>query len=453
VDIAPYTEDLDLASVNTSEEFSAMLRTVHRRADKPSLRTLEALSRRGPAPLSKTVVSEMLKGTRFPRKAVVLAFLQACGIHGEQAGPWLRAWERIAERAAGLRAADPATIASDSSSEGDLAAGADAVEARLLREQVSQLSADNARLRMEVSASREAGIAGAVGPGGREEGRAVHSPPASRRELGVLLRALREERGITVEQAAARLLCSPGKVSRMESSFRSGTVRDVRDLCDLYGVTDGGRREHLMQLAQDSKDQGWRQSVSPGHIATYIGLENDAASIKPYHASVIPALLQTAGYARAVLRNGLYNLSPETIEQRLETRLARQRVLTRPSPPDYLAVIDEAVLRKLVGGPTVMREQLARMIEMSALSNVSFRVIPFSDGANVSTAGHFTILEFDGPVPSLVYSEGVTESLYMEKPGEVAAHRRAFEFLTAAALGEEDSVAFVERIIESMENR
>lgn len=479
VDVSPYTEDLDLASVNVPEELSALLRTVHLRADKPSLRTLEARSRHGATPLSKTVVSEMLRGTRFPRKAVMLAFLQACGIQGERAEPWLRAWERIAERTGGSHSPGPAAAGlgqpggvsaagagghrehsrgalgqlTVQGEEANLSQGSprtgDSAETRLLREQVSQLSADNERLRMQIVASAATAAEDVGRPSEEEDDHAAHSPPASRRELGVLLRGLRKERGITVEQAAERLLCSPGKINRMESSFRSGTVRDVRDLCDLYGVTKETQRRYLMQLARDSRQQGWRESYDTPQWSTYIGFQTDAAFIKLYHSAVVPGLIQTAEYSRALHQNSPYNLTSERIERLTEVRRIRQRILTRADPPIFWAIIDEAALYRSVGGSAAMRDQLTRIIEVSKLPNVIVQVLPFDAGAHPAMDSSFTILEFHEPVPAMVYAEGLSGFFYIEKPADVLKHQRIFETLSTAALNEEDSIQFITRMMRA----
>lgn len=478
MDGSPYTEDLQLASVDAWEALSALLRTVHVRADKPSLRVLEARSRHGATPLSKTVVSEMLRGTRFPRKAVMLAFLQACGIHDERVEPWLRAWERIAEQMAGPDSPDSPSAGSgqhsgdsDAGAEGDrrhsegafgqLTGPADegtppagglhpveSAETRRLREQVSRLSADNERLRMQIVASDAAATADATRPVDEADDRATHSPPASRRELGLLLRALREERGITVDLAAERLLCSPAKINRMESSFRSGTVRDVRDLCDLYGITRDAQRRHLMQLARDSRQQGWWQSYGAPEWSTYIGFESDAAFIKQFHSAVVPGVMQTAEYTRALHQNSPYNFTAERVEQLTEVRLIRQRILTRADPPNFWAILDEASLHRSVGGPAAMREQLTRIIEVSKLPNIILQVIPFDAGAHAAMDSSFTILEFKEPVPAMVYAEGLSGFFYIEKPADVVKHQRMFEILSATALSQQDSVQFISQLIK-----
>jgi transcriptional regulator with XRE-family HTH domain len=259
-----------------------------------------------------------------------------------------------------------------------------------------------------------------------------------------VLRALREDRGITVEQAAERLLCSPDKINRIESSFRSGTLRDVRDLCDLYGVTKEAQRRHLMQLARDSKQQGWWERYDG---SKYIGFENDASFIKLYHSAVVPGMMQTAEYTRALHQNSPYNFTPEKVEQVIEVRLIRQRILTRFDPPRFWAILDEATLRRSVGGPAAMRDQLTRIIEVSTLPNVTLQVIPFDAGAHPAIDTSFTILEFNEPVPAMVYSEGLPGFFYMEKPADVARSQRMFEILSRVSLNEEDSVQFIKRMI------
>lgn len=485
VDVSPYADDLDLAAVNGWEELSSLLRTVHLRADKPSLRTLEARSRHSETPLSKTVVSEMLRGTRFPRKAVMLAFLQACGIQGERVEPWLRAWERIAERTARRHDPGPALAGSAqhvgsssdgagevrkssrdaldqltgqadeiSPSEGALhiieSAETDSAETRLLRERVSQLSADNKRLRMRIVASEATAAGDVIRADEEADDAAAHSPLASRRELGVLLRALREQRGITVEQAAERLLCSSRKINQIESNFRSGTLRDVRDLCDLYDVTKETQRRHLMQLARNSKQQGWYESYNADpRWSPYIDFENVASLIKLYYSAILPGMMQTVQYFRALHQNSPHNFTAERVEQFTEVRLKRQRILTRPDPPRFWAILDEAALRRSVGGPTAMREQLSHIVQMSTLPNVTLQVIPFDAGAHPAMDTSFTILEFNEPVPAMVYVEGLPGFFYMERPADVAQSQRMFEILSTTSLNEADSVQFIAQMIRS----
>lgn len=269
----------------------------------------------------------------------MLAFLQACGLHDDRLEPWRRAWERIAVCEQGatpieVNAAAPAPGTEPDNSRSSITAD----ESSRLSDQVTELREENKKLRRQLAAS-SVGDARPSPADAQSTEREAASPAVRRRELGVLLHELRLEHGMTVEQVAEHLLCSPGKVSRMESGFRSGTVRDVRDLCGLYGVPER-QRDHLMLLARESKQQGWWQTYRQDNFETYIGLENGAASMKVYESAIIPGLLQTEAYARAMHHAGVPAISPERIEELVEVRLIRQRILTRPDPPSCLWIID-----------------------------------------------------------------------------------------------------------------
>jgi transcriptional regulator with XRE-family HTH domain len=438
VDDAPQTDDLDLAAVTGREVLLTLLQTVYLRADRPSLRALEARTRHGAVPLSKTVAAELLKGQRFPRKAVMLAFLQACGVQDDHLGPWQRAWERIAvlEAEAARRAQLTGPGAGPlSGSPPFMTAGAGQVSAEM-----RQLREENQELRQRLAAS-------GPGTGSRQsyrddQSRAgdAGSPAVSRRELGASLRALRLERGMTVEQVAGHLMCSAGKVSRMESGFRSGTVRDIRDLCILYDLPEGPQRDHLMELAHESKRQGWWEAYPHVIAGSYVGLEDGTASIRMYQCAVVPGLLQTEHYMRAIMQTHEAFSSYEIIgEEVVQVRLARQRMLTRPDPPGFWAIIDEAALRRLVGGTEVMRGQLEHLAEVSRLPNIRLQVIPFSAGAHTALGGSFTILEFTGQVPGVVYTESPFDMTRLEQASDLKRYQESFEDLRVSALGEEES--------------
>ena len=162
----------------------------------------------------------------------------------------------------------------------------------------------------------------------------VRSPTVRRRELGALLRALRNQNGLTVDQVAERLLCSPSKVSRMETGHGAATPRDIRDLCDLYGVTDEAERERMMRLAHESKQQGWWHSHDLD-FGTYVGLEEDAVATRYYQSTIVPGVLQTADYARAVHEVVLPRLLPDRIEELVEVRMIRQRRLDPRQPSSF----------------------------------------------------------------------------------------------------------------------
>jgi Domain of unknown function (DUF5753) len=169
-----------------------------------------------------------------------------------------------------------------------------------------------------------------------------------------------------------------------------------------------------------------------------------------YHSAVLPGLMQTVGYARAL--HSPYDLTLERIDQLIEVRLIRQRMLTRADPPNFWAILDEAALHRVVGGPATMRDQLERIVEVSRLPNVFVQVIPFDAGAHGAIDSSFTILEFNDPVPAMVYAEGLSGFFYIEKPADVEKHQRVFETLQRSALNEQDSIRFITQIIRAREN-
>jgi transcriptional regulator with XRE-family HTH domain len=273
----------------------------------------------------------------------------------------------------------------------------------------------------------------------------ARSPVLRRRELGALLRALRTEAGLTVEQVAESLLCSPSKVSRLETGQRGASARDIRDLGNLYQL-DPAQREHLTQLAMEGKGQAWWQPYDLPY-ETYVGLEAEATSIKDYEPGVFPGLLQTADYARAIHERALPRLSAAVIEQRIEVRQLRQAILTRqePGPPQLWAIIDEAVLHRPIGGPAVMGSQIDHVIDVCELPNVTVQVLPFDVGAHPALDSTFIFLEFAGPVSPVVYVEGLVGHLYVERPQDVRRYAEVFEHLRAASLNKGQSLDLMSR--------
>jgi len=274
----------------------------------------------------------------------------------------------------------------------------------------------------------------------------VRSPTVRRRELGALLRALRIQKGFTVEQAAGRLLFSMSKLSRMETGHGVATPRDIRDLCDLYGVTDEAERDHLMALAREGKQTGWWQSYDLDYFATYVGLEAEAVAIKYYQSAIVPGLMQTPGYARAMHEANIPEFTPERMEQLIEVRLTRQRLLVQNPPVRLEVVLDEAVLHRLVGGPAVMGAQLDRLIELSGQPNVTVQVIPYSVGAHPAMDSTFNILEFTSSVSSVVYVEGLVGWIYVERRQDVERYQQVFEHLRTVALTPQESIELIARI-------
>ena len=276
----------------------------------------------------------------------------------------------------------------------------------------------------------------------------VRSPTVRRRELGALLRRLRLEKGLTVEQAAERLMISMSKLSRMETGHGVATARDIRDLCDLYGVTDEAERDRMMALAREGKQQAWWQSYDLGY-ATYVGLETEAVAVSAFQSSVIHGLLQTADYARAGHEGAMPRLHPDQIEMQIEAKLTRQRILTRDNPPRFAAVLDEAALHRMAGGRQVMVAQLAKILDMSALSNVMVQVLPFELGAHPALESNFTIVELPPPTPGVVFVEGLIGSTYLERAEDLKRYREVFSRLQSIALSPKDTTGLIAKIIRS----
>ncbi|WJV48099.1 helix-turn-helix domain-containing protein [Streptomyces flavofungini] len=267
------------------------------------------------------------------------------------------------------------------------------------------------------------------------------NPTVRRRRLGQELRRLRELKGMTAEEVAERLLVSQSKISRLENGRRSISQRDVRDLCGVYEVEDHRIVDSLMQMAKDSRQQGWWHSFGDIPYSVYIGLETDAASLRVYDPQVVPGLLQTRPYAEALITGALPETTPTDIEKRVQVRMRRQERIAAPENPLRLwTVLDESALRRVVGTRALMREQLEYLVEQSQLPHVTVQVIPFDMGAHPGLNGQYAILEFpDASDSSVVYIEGVTSDLYLEKANDVQQYSVMYEHLRAQALNVDQS--------------
>lgn len=285
------------------------------------------------------------------------------------------------------------------------------------------------------------------GRGGTEV-HAEGSPTVRRRELGALLKALRNAKGLTAEQVAERLLISTSKVSRLETGQRGASARDINDLSDLYEVDDD-QRQHLLGLASEGKQRAWWQPLALPY-STYVGLEAEAKSIRDYGLGIIPGLLQTADYARAIVRAAVPKWVPDVIEQRVQGRMVRQQLLYSDDAPRFEAVVDESVLHRMVDSPPVMRAQLKRLLELSELPNVTIRVIPYEAGALPAGNNKFIILEFVQPaVPDIVFIEGLTGDLYLEDPRDVEIYNLTYRTLVQLAASPDETREIIGTTIRS----
>jgi transcriptional regulator with XRE-family HTH domain len=274
----------------------------------------------------------------------------------------------------------------------------------------------------------------------------VRSPTLRRRELGARLRVLRLERNMTVEQVSEKLLCSPSKVSRMETGQRGATLRDVRDLCRIYGLTEPSQVERLMELVREAKQQAWWQSYDLDW-ATYVGLEQAATTLCYYQSTIVPGLLQTVEYSRA-MHNGSMpaEFTPERADELIEVRIRRQQVLDRDPPMQLRVVLDEAVLHRVVGGPAVMAAQLRHFMSVASRPNVALQVIPFGVGAHPGMENMFNIIDFGDVAPSVVYVEGLMGWLFLERENDVARYIRVFDYLCEVALDPQETIELISEV-------
>jgi len=258
-------------------------------------------------------------------------------------------------------------------------------------------------------------------------------PTVRRMLVGSRLRRLRTEAGLTREEAGARIRASEWKIHRLENGQVGFKERDVVDLLTLYGVKDPGEVAAIVGMALEANDTGWWHrygDVLPQWFRAYVDLEQAATLIRTYEGQFIPGLLQTEDYMRAVMGGALAETTEE-IERRVELRRARQTVLERPNPPRLWAVVDEAALRRPIGGARVMRAQMERLLEYAELPSVVLQVLPFGVGAHPAMVGAFSILRFaDEDLPDVVYVEHLTNALYLDKRDDVEHYLHVMESIS-----------------------
>lgn len=268
-------------------------------------------------------------------------------------------------------------------------------------------------------------------------------PTVRRRRLASELRRLRESAGLTIDEVGDKLECSASKISRIETGHVGVTPRDARDMLELYGLP-GDEREALVQLAREARTRGWWHKYNEVFTGAFVGLEADASSLHAFQALLVPGLLQTEHYARAVFRAMRPDDTEPEIERRVSARMERQRLLTDPAPPEYWAVVDEAVLHREVGGPEVMAEQLSRLVQAATLPHVTIQVVPFDAGAHPGMEGPFLILGFPEQAdPDVVYVDSTAGGVYLEMPADVRRYSLMFDHLRATALKPDDSVRLI----------
>jgi transcriptional regulator with XRE-family HTH domain len=274
-------------------------------------------------------------------------------------------------------------------------------------------------------------------------------PTVRRRRLGMELRRLRDGSNLKLEEVAAELGVAPSTLSRIETGKAPTKSAYLHQMLQMYGVTDPGQRQVLTDMAREGHRKGWwaeYDDVLPSGFDIFVGLEAETAAVRSYEVSVVSGLLQTADYARAVMREMFPRHSAEQIERLVDLRMMRQRRLDDDPPLELWAILDEAVIRRTVGGSECMRAQLERLVAMSGRQEVTIQVLPFSCGAHAGHGGPFSILEFpERSDAEVAYVESGAGIIYLEKEKEVRARAEAFDRLRAAALSPPDSAGLIAR--------
>jgi transcriptional regulator with XRE-family HTH domain len=259
------------------------------------------------------------------------------------------------------------------------------------------------------------------------------SPTIRQRRLARLLRQLREDAGLTIEQVAEKVELSPSTISRIETAQVGVRTGDLRELLDIYEIS-GAQRDELLQLARERRKHPWWQEYKDLPESALAGFEAEAASISQYSSLLVPSLLQTEDYARAVLRAIRFDATPVEIERRLELRRSRQALLSGDQAPHYWVILDEAVLRRTVGGRQTMHAQVDHLGKAAVLTNVHLQVLPFGLGEHAGMNGEFTIFKyFERSDPDVVYIDSAGEDLFIEASSVTQRYGLIFDYLRASA--------------------
>jgi transcriptional regulator with XRE-family HTH domain len=275
-------------------------------------------------------------------------------------------------------------------------------------------------------------------------------PTALRMVLGSHLRRLREAAGVTPDRAGYEIRASRSKISRLENGRVGFKERDVADLLTLYGITDEQVRARMTLLARQANTPGWWSKYGdllPDWFESYLGMEGAASVIRTFELQFVHGLFQTEAYARAVTLLGHKSAPAEDIDRRVSLRLKRQGVFSNPDPPRVWSVMDEAALRRPVGGRAVMRAQLEHLAEVASLPRVTIQAVPFSRGGHAAAGGSFTILRFAAAeLPDIVYIEQLTSALYLDDREDVEHYMEVVNALSAQALTPAETARFLTEI-------
>lgn len=270
--------------------------------------------------------------------------------------------------------------------------------------------------------------------------------------LGSLLRRLRESKNISMREAGYHIRATESKISRLETGKVSFKERDVEDLLTFYGVVDGKERDQVLDLVREANTLGWWHHFSevlPSWFEAYVGLESAASVVRSYEVQFIPGLLQCPQYVDAVVSTNRAQSSTE-IKRRVELRQRRQAALERKDAPILWVVLDEAALRRPIGGPDVMKAQIAYLIEQSQRPNITIQLLPYSVGAHAAEGGAFTLLRFaEADLPDVVYLEHLTGAQYIERAEDVEQYARAMDRISVDALHPEATVEALKSLLSS----
>ncbi|MFG3259600.1 helix-turn-helix domain-containing protein [Streptomyces sp. NPDC048172] len=281
------------------------------------------------------------------------------------------------------------------------------------------------------------------------------SPAVPRRVLGTRLRLLREAQYITRAEAGEAIRVPSARIAELEHGRTGFAERDVADLLKIYGVTDKDERAVLQALADQANTPGWWQAYAgavPSWLHTYIGLEQAASVIRTFEVQFVPGLLQTREYARAVIELVHADASETCVQRRVALRMRRQQILYGPRSPHVWAVIDEAALRRPVGGTATMRAQLRHLIAVSDLPQVTVQVMPFSAGGHAAAGGPVTLLRMPvSELPDVVYLERLTGASYLEDAADIETYRHVVDCLVTRSEPPAASREMLHRIAEEME--
>ena len=278
-----------------------------------------------------------------------------------------------------------------------------------------------------------------------------HSPTVRRRRLASELRRLREKSELTIDEVGEKLECSASKISRIETGHVGVTPRDVRDMLELYGLPED-QREALVQLAREARKKGWWHAYNEVFTGSFVGLESDAASLRTHQSLLVPGLLQTEDYTRAVIRA----IRPDSSETEVQRRVGRAHGAAANAHRRLAAgVLGRARRGRAATGPSagvrIMREQLTRLCEVAGLPNVTLQVVPFSAGAHAGMEGPFLILGFPEQAdPDVVYVENTTSGVYLEQPEDVRRYTLMFDHLRASAWKPDDTIAMIQQAADRL---